>query len=125
MDDFIQVLVLIVTLVIFVVSALRKQKKNGPQNSETLNKTLESLFGIPQEMVNPVVTEEPVKNLQVKKDQRANLSKKTIIQEPQAEGEKVIQDKVEIDEPENEYRNKEFNLRDAVIYSEILSRKAY
>jgi len=120
MDDFFQIMVLLITIVIFVVSALRKQKKQTNQNPAIIDGVLESFFGIPPELKRPIIEDEPEVQQPVEV-----IAKKPYKPDNVVEGEKAIINKPVENELVNESQGIEFNLRDAVIYSEILNRRTF
>ncbi len=123
MDDIIQVLIFLGTIIIFIVSAVAKQKKKPNQTNKKFDNVLEELFGFPSE--NPVMAQNPFRPA----DFESQTVEKSTIEAPTTtkEGVKAIPDDdlEEIEESaDNETENNSvFDLRQAVIFSEILNRK--
>lgn len=124
MDELINILVFVVTIVIFIVSAIRKSNKQPGKSNNKSKVDLESLFGIQVEEPITVETEKP-KEVVVKEkpmvDKKARIEKKTklggINNIPNPIKETEIKENVD-NEPE-------FNLQSAIIYTEILKRKNF
>ena len=142
MDDLIQILVFVVTFIVFIASAIMKNKKKPDAKVSNFESVVESIFGIPQE------------NLSFQKQVPANdfyqdnftsesffedeYNRPTISKEnSEKKLEKLIKeeginaipddintfsDEFDADEVTDRY---EFDLRQAVIYSEILNRKYF
>lgn len=126
MDDVIQVVVFVVTFIIFIVSAILKQKKKTNTKNNNFGKVVESIFGLsveaPQEphedafIDSMIIDEVGIKS---------NQKQKPFVNE----GVDAIPDKA--DEIYNDFENEEeidepsFDLRKAVIYTEILNRKTF
>lgn len=121
MEDIIQILVFAVSIVIFAVGAIRKQKNNANKTTGSFNNSLESLFDAfadtqqhtiietqvakkPEKIVNKVVN----KKADLQDGQKAVFAKKT------ANKPKVIKT-----------GQNNFNLKSAFIYSEIINRKYF
>ena len=129
MDDLIQILLFVATLVILIVSSVRKQKKKSGNKSFSFENVLESFLG------------EPVKNrAEPQTEQQQAWSNQQYdedsVEEPQQPEKPKFEEGVsaitnnknqsdgayEIEEKQSEI---EFDLREAIIYSEILNRKTY
>ena len=123
MDDLVQVLIFIVTFVIFIVSAVRKQKKR-PAPNPGMDDAFESLFGVSQlSEVDSFETKEAavqppakVTKKQVPKSVLPEEGIKAIPNQP------IIADDNTV---ESEPGHQSFDLREAVIYQTILTRKDF
>lgn len=124
MDDLIQVLIFIVTFIIFIVSAVRKQKKKPTTGSSGFDEAFESLFGLPTVTENPIPATEPPP---VKKSEPRILKKEQKQPVLFEEGIDAIPNKTTRNENEVDKNQVlgEFDLRQAVIYQTILSRKEF
>lgn len=124
MDDLIQILLFVLTFVLIVFSAIRKQKKPNSKQASTVDISLESLFGIPQ-------VEEPqsrVREFPVEEADDYEFGTDEGVSEPIPEIVNQESEFVEVEEEKEESQSKiahDFDLRKAVIYSEILNRKAW
>jgi len=130
MDDVVQVLIFIATFIIFIFSAIKKQKKKAGNSGLTVESVLESFLG-------GSVKGEP--NTQANRSdsvyEESYVEEKVVLERDTKkrrfeEGIAVISDKDGIydevmDEPDTEEDEREFNLRDAIVYSEILKRREY
>lgn len=123
MDDLVQVLLFVLTLVIFIFSALRKQKKKPTASVSPADNLLESLFGIPQP--NPVYTsidEEAIEK------RYTEVEIKPVTPTLPDEGIVAITNKPEASSfiyEEEEETYQPIDLRAAIIYNEILTRKNF
>lgn len=136
MDDTIQILVFVVTFIVFIVSAIMQQKKKPNAKSSNFESVVESIFGIPQE--SPQFQKEVSQNdyfqseynesdalqnesFRSRRDNMAKLVEK--------EGVKGIVDPLSIPEEdshqEDELALAPFDARQAIIYSEIMNRKYF
>jgi F0F1-type ATP synthase membrane subunit a len=70
MNDTIQILIFIATIVIFVISALRKQKSKQQAEPSEFQEAIEELFGIPSTPNKAKV------NVENQKDDKINTSAK-------------------------------------------------
>jgi len=129
MDELIQVLLFILTIVIFVVSGLRKQKKKPNASPTPTDELLESLFGIPTPK--PEIIEEKEIIIEPLKEPIKEVKQKPFKPLLPEEGIAAVSNKygsnvsnVE-EEKELEKTVPVLDLRTAVIYSEILNRKIY
>lgn len=127
MDDLIQILFFVLTFALFVFSAIRKQKKPNNKPASAVDVTLESLFGIPiveepqQTRVNDYLTEE--EEYEFGTDEGVSAAKPEMVNQLVEE---EVEDEKEWEEEDSQSKiAHEFDLRKAVIYSEILNRKAY
>jgi len=131
MDDTIQILVFVVTIIVFIVSAVMQQKKkpDAPKSSnfETI---VESFFGIPQE--NSQVQREEIRtdyfqSEYTERDAVQNDSfkvrKEKMVDLVNTEGVNAIADPVEESHVDDVVTP--FDARQAIIYSEILNRKYF
>jgi hypothetical protein len=117
MDDLIQVLFFVLTFALFIYSAIRKQKKPNRQ-VKPIDNVLESFLGIPLEN-EPIKTEE---------QQQYNLNifeNKVSIVDNQTDTKQEANLAKEMEPEEFNYQEPPFDLRSAVIYSEILNRRTY
>ncbi|MFA6402929.1 MAG: hypothetical protein WCX31_15110 [Salinivirgaceae bacterium] len=123
MDDLVQVLLFVLTLVIFIFSALRKQKKKPATNVSPADNLLESLFGIPQPSpVYASVDEE------ANEEHYAEVEIKPVSPRLPDEGIVAITNKPEASSliyEEEEKTYQPIDLRTAIIYNEILTRKNF
>ncbi|MGE4287611.1 MAG: hypothetical protein AB7E36_02890 [Salinivirgaceae bacterium] len=124
MDDLIQILFFVLTFVLFVFSAIRKQKKPNNKPASAVDVTLESLFGIPmaeepqQTQVNDYITKEEEEYEFGTDEGVPELMPETVTSK--------VEEEMDGDEEESEnIPAYDFDLRKAVIYSEILNRKIY
>lgn len=123
MDDLVQVLFFLVTLGLFIFSAIRKQKKQPNQKESQPNlidNTFESLFGIPIEDKNTM----PKNTLTHEKEISNNpvnviSDEEVFIDQKDEQSEELI----EPTEPNTIPYN--FDLKSAIIYNEILNRKHF
>ena len=127
MDDLIQILFFVLAFALFVFSAIRKQKKPNNKPASAAEVTLESLFGIP-------MVEEPQQtrvNDYLAEEEEYEFGTDEGVLEPKPEKvNQLVDEEVEEEKEweEEESQSKiahEFDLRKAVIYSEILNRKVY
>jgi hypothetical protein len=124
MDDLIQILFFVLTFALFVFSAIRKQKKPNNKPASAVEVTLESLFGIPmveepqQTQVNDYFTKEEEEYEFGADEGVSELIPETV--------NTMVEEETDSDDDESENNPAhEFDLRKAVIYSEILNRKVY
>ncbi|PKP11419.1 MAG: hypothetical protein CVU09_03900 [Bacteroidetes bacterium HGW-Bacteroidetes-4] len=128
MDDLIQILFFVLTFALFVFSAIRKQKKPNNKPASAVEVTLESLFGIPmveepqQTQVNDYLTKEE-EGYEFGTDEGVSAAKPEMVNQ-------LVDDEVKEEKEWEEEKSQskiahEFDLRKAVIYSEILNRKVY
>ncbi len=125
MDDLFQVLIFVVTFIIFIVSAVRKQKKKAGKKVSGIEGLLESFLG---QQEKPAHTPEEVRfEYPVQEEIITNTAKVT--KPLREEGIDAIPDKKIKDDVydivDEEIEESEFDLQSAVIYSEILNRKSY
>jgi hypothetical protein len=142
MDDLIQILVFVVTFIVFIASAIMKNKKKPDAKVGNFESVVESIFGIPQENLSfqkqvPVndfyqdnftsesFFEDEYNRPTISKENSDKKLEKLI----KEEGINAIPDDIntfsdEFDADEVTERPK-FDLRQAVIYSEILNRKYF
>ena len=125
MEDVIQVLIFVVTFIIFIVSAVRKQKKKPNAKSSSFNGLIESVLGVPEEI------RQPQQNIDYDSFQNDTFidtdtkSNETLVDEGiDAIPDNNVDDIVDI-ETEDVSPESTFDLRSAVIYSEILNRKTF
>ena len=120
MDDIIQILFFVLTFALFVYSAIRKQKKQPTKQKGALDHALESFLGFP-------LTAEPL-------HEKAQYSESRFTEELDSKPQwvdKQKETKIEAPIKINEAFEEEapikpaFDLRSAIIYSEILNRKIY
>jgi hypothetical protein len=123
MDDLIQILFFVLTFALFVFSAIRKQKKPNNKPASAVDVTLESLFGIPMvEERQPSRTDEYLTE-EDEYEFGADEGVSELIPETVTS---KVEEETDRDEEESDYNPAyEFDLRKAVIYSEILNRKIY
>jgi hypothetical protein len=126
MDDAIQVLVFVVTFIIFIVSAVMKQKKKANTKNNNFGNVIESIFGLSVEA--PPEPQEDAFVDDIKIDEvgvTSNPNQESFVNE----GVNAIPDKVNENyndfESEEELEESSFDLRKAVIYTEILNRKTF
>lgn len=121
MDELIQILVFVVSFVVFIVSALRKQKRKVVHEANDINHDLLDFFNVNEtneekegelkiNSVNEKIVEQSKKN-------KKSHDKEVIINEKTNQTNEYIDDNTDNDI--------EFDLRSAVIYSEILKRKTF
>jgi len=126
MDDVIQLLVFFVTIVIFIVSAVFKQKKKPEKQSSNFESLIETFLGVsPENQSIKQVGEDVFEVESEKKLKTINNNQHTFQEEgidaiPDSESE--IEEDIQDDEVEY---GASFNLKQAVIYSEILKRKTF
>lgn len=142
MDDLIQILVFVVTFIVFIASAIMKNKKKPDAKVSNFESVVESIFGIPQENLSfqkqvPVndfyqdnftsesFFEDEYNRPTISKENSEKKLEKLI----KEEGINAIPDEInsfsdELDADKVTERP-EFDLRQAVIYSEILNRKYF
>jgi len=127
MEDVIQVLVFVVTFIIFIVSAIRKQKKKPNAKSKNFNGLIESMLGVSTE-TQPSQPQQNIEYDSFQDDTFIDTSKKTnevlADEEIDAIPDTDKKDMVDIEE-EDITSESAFDLRSAVIYSEILNRKTF
>lgn len=125
MENIFELVVFFITAVIFIVSAITKQKKKTNQQTHTsgMDNLVESFFGI---------TEDTVEEPQVEAEQTFNeapvdRTKKVVYNNKIAkETEKDVPNKRFVTpSEEKEEEAIDFDLRQAIIYSEILNRKHF
>ncbi len=127
MDDLIQILVFAVTFIIFVASAIMKQKKKPNGNQSSVGSFVDSLFGIPETQQQPVsnaYVEEYFEEEVIPEEQPKKVEK------TYEEGVRSITSKyAEKDLQQLEEEDKEeaftFDARQAIINSEIINRKYF
>lgn len=123
MDNVFELIVFLITAVIFIVSAITKQKKKPNQKVSGMDNLVESFFGITEEP-EPYVDstdDSPVIEHSRLKTNNENREVKNVKEEvnvmPDIEDErKDVEDSDQL---------ADFDLRQAVIYSEILNRKHF
>lgn len=132
MDDFIQVLIFLVTFIIFIVSAVRKQKKKSGGKSSSFESVIESFFGVqekntPEQQIPQYEQQENQFEQQIISD--TNISKRKADKPLYKEGVDAIPNRDDYNylekETEEEDDESEFDLQSAVIYSEILNRRTF
>ncbi len=125
MDDFFQVLVFVVSIIIFIVGAIRKQNKKSEQAPVDSDFSFEELFGIPQPVAAPV---KPIK-AEAEFDE---IFSAPVVKKPEpvfVEGEKAIKPTpkttpvIKVDEPSKPVVQVDW--QKAIIFSEILKRPEY
>ncbi|MGD9992827.1 MAG: hypothetical protein AB7S69_05975 [Salinivirgaceae bacterium] len=127
MDDLIQILFFVLTFALFVFSAIRKQKKPNNKPASAVDVTLESLFGIPMvEERQPSRTDEYLAEedeYEFGADEGVSATKPEMVNHLVDE---EVEEEKEWEEEESQSKiAQEFDLRKAVIYSEIINRKVY
>lgn len=142
MDDLIQILIFVVTFIVFIASAIMKNKKKPDAKATNFESVVESIFGIPQENLS-FQKQVPMNdfyqdNFTSESFFEDEYNRKTISKESsdkklekliKEEGINAIPDNInsisaEFD-TDNGIERPEFDLRQAVIYSEILNRKYF
>lgn len=127
MDDLINVLIFLVTIVIFGVSAYQKSQKGKkePVKTNNINDTLEALFGISLDTPKPQPAQAPPAPNPIKKVVYQPIKKTSNLEEVYAEGEHSLVIKTENPScPQSSIKPEhDFDLKAAFIYSEILNRK--
>ncbi len=133
MDDIIQVLVFLVTFIIFIASAIMKKKKKPGAKNSNFESLVESFFGVSaqnQPIKKEVQSEQEVSFFEDEnKIKNKRVAKNSINTQFIEEGIDAIPDNndgVKLgNQIDNETVEAEFDLREAVIYSEILNRKVF
>lgn len=125
MDNIFELVVFFVTAIIFIVSAITKQKKKSNAKPSNVENLVESLFGLPDETQQQnIAEEEPIEYQETK----TTYQPKTDFKRTESTiGIKDAIPKDDIATMENEEEDEEidFDVRQAVIYSEILNRKHF
>ena len=136
MDDVIQLLVFLATFIIFIVSVIIKQKKKSGTKGNKLESVIESFFGVTAENKSPTPSNWDV-HVEAQadlfeaptKDNNSMVNKKQIKTPLIEEGIDAIHDyggDLNIDNQiDDNVVETGFDLRKAVIYSEILNRKTF
>ncbi len=136
MDDVIQILVFVVTIIIVIASAIMKQKKKTGAKNINLESLVESFIGGVSQNQNQPLTdvEEKIEQDDSFFDDETDKNKLQIVDDlikgkyfekgadaiPDNNEDISINDKID-----NEIVEANFDLRQAVIYSEILKRKTF
>ncbi len=124
MDDLKNILVFVVTIAFFIFSAIRKSKKKSPSKAGSIPQSIESLFGLQSESdgFNDVTKQYdiPVDSVENKK---VEANDEEIIVD---EGINAIPDEIKKTQITDIIIEKPvFDLKAAVLYSEILKRKEF
>jgi len=122
MDELINILVFVGTIAVFIYSAIRKTKKQPEKGKPVPSVSLESLFGIQVEPITEPkveVTDEPMPYVKPEYIEEPKLKKTLKTQEIGAIPNEIK--KNEISDPIIEEES--FDLKSAVVYTEILKRK--
>lgn len=136
MDDLVQVLIFVATAIFFIFSAVKKSKKKSGNKSVTFESVVESFLGEPVKKAQELEVEPDTEFTQHQAWFEQEHDEVSVVEPSKStkssfeeEGVDAIPDKkstsnlaYEIEEEEAEL---EFDLREAVIYSEILNRKTY
>ncbi len=121
MDDLKNILVFVATIAFFIFSAIRKSKKKTASKGGNISESIESMFGLQTEHIQPSNQfEAPANLIDVKNDEISN--KEIIIKEEVNKMPNEIKQTQITDTIENK---PVFDLKEAVIYSEILKRKEF
>lgn len=125
MDDIFNILFFVVTIIVFVLSAIRKGKGTNKEPQSNIQQSLESLFDLPiekeYETEDDFVQHVPEKEAEVIESEKSD-EKVIDIKESHKNIPDVIK-KAEIGSDKTE--KVEFDLRSAIIYKEILNRKEF
>lgn len=143
MDDLIQLLVFAITFIVFIASAIMKQKKKPEAKNSNFESVVESLFGIPTEPIrvqketpyveydwndNPKNTFDLHDEFIDPKQKAYNDKLAQLVKEEGVKAIKVPDEEKFVDVHADEEVEAEvfhFDLRQAVIYSEIMNRKYF
>jgi hypothetical protein len=118
MDDIVQVLLFVLTLAIFIFSALRKQKKRPEAKPSAADDLLESIFGIPP-TTQVFIPEDEIELEVPLKEVPANPLTVPLPEE----GIVAVHNTIITERDEEETFIPAIDLRTAIIYNEILTRK--
>ncbi|MDA3891935.1 MAG: hypothetical protein PF517_09775 [Salinivirgaceae bacterium] len=122
MDNIFEIVVFFITAIIFIISAVAKQKKKSNGKQTNVGNLVASFFGIPDELKQRpqiIYEEEP--------NQFEDIKQTTMRNEISSsdEGVDAIPNNEAEDFEQDDTTQIDFDLRKAVIYSEILNRKEY
>lgn len=123
MENLFELIVFFITAVIFIVSAITKQKKKPNEQSSGMDNLVESFFGLVEESNVSQRNERQEVAYENKEEivQRQKEEKKITYERASEHAEKEKKDI----ESDVESQAVDFDLRKAVIYSEILNRKHF
>lgn len=125
MDDLLEIIAFLVTFVIFIVSAIIKQKNKNTTPSESNNGFMETFFDM-DEATEEAYSKGEILEESLKRKQKMADEKSSQLQAQ--EGVDAIPDgEDEFYEGQEQLASikDDFDLRKAVIYSEILNRKTF
>lgn len=129
MDDLIQVLVFLVTFIVFIASAIIKQKKKPKTSNNNFDTLVESIFGVaPVNTANPVYQESSAfVDASEREDERViNSAKENAFLDEGKDAIPEIKTEQSLNlEEETQEEETIFDVRKAVIYSAILNRKYF
>lgn len=123
MDNFFEIIIFIITAVIFVVSAVTKQKKKSVGNSNGMDNLVESFLGIPQDEYGNNVSQAKEEQVLIDEMKEAKQAKEPLNTEKNVDA--MPEFKEDELRSEDEVKTVDFDVRQAVIYSEILNRKHF
>lgn len=125
MDDIFNILFFVVTIIIFIISAIRKNKKGSQKPKNSIQSSIESFFDIPQEEIK-VETNDFMQQVSINKDDLEEIEIPKKVTRDFTEAKSVIPDEIKEDEiGRPSEAGIEFDLRSAIIYKEILNRKEF
>lgn len=122
MDEFIEVILFVITIVIFIVSAIRKQKKKPDGKKAGMQSVLESFLGVEKEQV---LTADNYFDSESGRPVKESVEfQPSVSKDFNSEGIDSIPDSDDYEEEVSDTNSGfQFDLRSAVIYSEIMNRK--
>lgn len=124
MDELINILVFIGTIAVFIFSAIRKTKKAPNTGKENSQVNLESLFGFQTEPV--AETRNEMADITIANNTIVNEKEPDYEEKIIPKREDPIPDKIKDGEIGGQQHKKErFDLKAAIVYTEILKRKNF
>lgn len=124
MDELINILVFIGTIAVFIFSAIRKNKNTPNKAQENSAVSLESLFGIQTEEAIDAKTEEV--DIAVIEKKPAHKKESYTENNIEPESKNAVPDMIKEGEIGDLQPNEDrFDLKSAIVYTEILKRKNF
>lgn len=125
MDDIFNILFFAVAIIVFIVSAIRKNKRGAQKPKSNIQSSIEALFDIPQER-QVIETNDFIQHVETNKEKVSKTVFENIIEKKHKERVSVIPDKIkEYEISDVSESDGTFDLRSAIIYKEILNRKEF
>ncbi|MBI9067127.1 MAG: hypothetical protein JEZ09_07535 [Salinivirgaceae bacterium] len=121
MDDLIQILIVVGSFVVFIISAIRKQKKKPLIAASSAEESIASVFGL-NTYDDDKFVDRNTNSYMNSEAEASNIGKEKAVNDKQ-----TIDNKKQVLEYIDDIEDCDygFDLRSAVIYSEILNRKNF